>query len=276
MGGKAVDGKRIPKDIYLKICNLIIDYLKKEYQITAKCPKVLTSKLDFGDIDILIQKSDHFNPSNYNPTKDPFFNSKRVSINNYVISFEYQEYQVDFLFFSPQEYEMACFVYDFGDLKMFLGVIFKVVHIKTISTGMEIVVNYSDTEHDRLILTTDPTEILTFAGLDIPTYNNGFHCVDDICDWLYGSKLLRIAYAKKLFDNKQNNGRENKRALERRTYVELKQKFANRVESEYIDHEYLNSTFDRAISFFGKALEVDEMKKSTDWYFYTEKGSTLN
>ena len=127
MGGKLLQTERISKDKYHQLVQEITTHLILNYQeIKFHFPRNLKTKQDYGDVDILLFTKNQENV--INPKTDDLFKvTETVKHSEKMESFIYQKTQIDFIWFYEREeiFEMAKVWFDYGDLSMLLGVLWK-------------------------------------------------------------------------------------------------------------------------------------------------------
>ncbi|KAI8804681.1 hypothetical protein BJ742DRAFT_822932 [Cladochytrium replicatum] len=187
MGGSALkntETRRIPSTEYDRFKERVIEIVasKTSYDLIA-VPLSLRSKESHGDVDVVVAKTGEDGKEQMVVTwKDAMltlrkeFNSAEVFTNNDVVSFEFQQHQVDLIRVPARYFESTRFYFSWGDMSNLIGHVAKSLGLTYGTTGLyHVMVDGRspslEKEHRNVgtvMLTEDPVEALTFLGYPDP------------------------------------------------------------------------------------------------------------
>lgn len=151
--------------------------------------KYYSSKSDFGDMDFLLitDQSDWKNRiiEHFNLAKTQYHS------NGPVLSIGLDNFQIDIIHHKPEIARFAQYYYSFQDLGNLLGRIFHKMGMKLGHDGLWLVVRSKYSENqilDNILLSRDWDRVLDILGLDQEKYQNGFHDLVDIFEYVISSK----------------------------------------------------------------------------------------
>lgn len=252
MGGKAIGTERISREKYENICSAISNHIKSKYpEVSLHIPRTLPSKLDFGDVDILIYTEQAFEPE-----KDDFFASLKTIRNGFVHSIEYKGAQVDFLICnSLQVFELSKIWFDYGDLGMILGIICKKFRLKWSNSGLFL--RQDDSTSCEIALSSNWLKVFGFLGLDKDVFTAGFNSEEDIAEWISKSKLFQSNF----FAAADITHDEKRRTSTRPMYTKLKTMLAALPSQPEVSADDVR---DQALEFFDKKDEYYALLKDLE------------
>ena len=264
MGGALLGTERFPREKYTRI---ILDHFKTEYpsSVHIHLPRVLPSKLDFGDIDVLVfveQSTEGLPLVTINPITDVLFQAKEVVKNGNMTSFIWHEMQVDFIFFPNRcSFEIATTRFDYGDFSMVLGVMLKEFDLKWTSEGLFLKLP----PNTPFLMCTDWREAYKVLGLDPDRFTRGFESEDEIASYLSSSILFNPERYQK-DDEVEGNRDEKRRANTRKMYAVLKSKLAllERPAKESGGPITKDQFLKVALAAFGKEKEYGDLMEKLD------------
>jgi len=218
MGGSAFDNIEISRlniNTYTCLKNKIISVLQNNGII---CTHVIEApeKDSYGDIDIIYISGTYilnFIKSEFNII-DSISNSVISSV---AINYENNNYQVDFIKSSLEEYEIHKFYLSYGDMGNIIG---RMTNANGIKFGINGLYLYYYPNGDtsiatfKLHLSTNPFEICDFLNLNYDQYVNGFETLNDIFNWIIKCKYFN----KKLFNNDNLNTKYKHRIQTRKMF----------------------------------------------------------
>lgn len=170
------------------------------------------SKDSFGDMDILCLLDSRGLDFDYNNIIRETFNSKGVSRNDNVISFEYKEFQIDFILTLEENWETSKIYYSYNDLSQYIGKIANQFGLKFAVQGLKYQQNGFD-----IIITKDHNKALEFLGFDTERYNKGFESMDEIYKYVISSKYFSPEFFKLENLSKGQRDRDGRR----KNYIEF-------------------------------------------------------
>ncbi len=268
MGGnalKTVKTVRKNKDEYEIIKKEILEKIKGKLQceIVIEVP----NKLDFGDLDVL-----YINDDNLDIKKiiQETYNPKEIVHNGEVFSFDYNDFQIDFIRCKNKEkLNMAQFYFSYGDIGSIIGRISNYYGLKFGHRGLWLVlmentlesnkdVNMAET-YGKVKLSKIPKEICEFLDFDYIIWENGFKNKTEIFEWIVKSKYFK----KEIFNTL--NYEHRSRVVLRPFYKE----FLNFIEFDVSNIKKANlkegevkvNIQDYAIKHFKKEDKVEELHK---------------
>jgi len=275
MGGNAlkVHTRRYEKDEYLKIMSDVLRMLAN-YDIEAVIPDSYSNKETFGDLDVLIKsstvKTDIMEIINY------LFNPNEIYNNNNVKSFDFREFQIDFILVGDENWVTSINYFSFNDLGNFIGRISYQMGFRFGDYGLKLVYRHEDGGRKfSKIISKKPHKIYEFLGFDYGKYLEGFDEVEDIFAYVVSSKYFNP----KIFEYEQLNHQNKTRNKKRKNYelflqyVKDNPKGSNMTisaadGSEKSIHSFLHETY----VFGSKEDFVDKAEK----FFNTEIRSEIN
>lgn len=230
MGGTALVSKNVVtrrydaveyKILALEVMDLIkvnlieqpVKYLNK-YSVIAS----YANKPTFGDLDVLL----NFYISVESIQR--IFDSKAITVNGDVTSFEYKNFQIDFIVVKPEEYDFAKGYFAYNDLGNLMGRVAHQMGFKFGHKGLYFQFKHTSHKRENILVTQDFDSAINFLGFNVNSYYMGFNDLEDIFDYVYNSAYFNpnIFY----LDNRNNKAavRDAKRPTYTSflNYVELK------------------------------------------------------
>lgn len=201
MGGKLLakefnlPEKRIPKAEFLRISSEILQKLNlAEPNRRAKIIPYCSSKLDFGDLDLLCESfsGDKINWSDF-LTKE--FGCKPHKNGN-VYTIAYNDFQVDFILASSEIYNTALdyFSFEQGNIN---GVLARKLGFRYKHSGLflNVPLNYFSPElpaheYSEILVSRITRNIFDILGVDYEWFKAGFNNPTDIYDWVSTGKYF--------------------------------------------------------------------------------------
>jgi len=181
------DFLRIGKEIQERIG---IDFdLKVETQVVT----YYHTKPDHGDLDLLIKIDDYFHNTKIDIKTyiEEAFNPRKIHNNGGVYSFDYQNFQIDFIPVRQSKWETAKTYYSYDPLGNIMG---KTFHKFGLSYGWDGLFykfrNFNGRNSQNILLSTDAEKIFKFGGYNYERYLQGFETLEDILDFTIDSKFF--------------------------------------------------------------------------------------
>ena len=176
-------------------------YILNESSKYIICENVieLPNKESFGDLDILYINNPEIN---IRELVIKLFNPNEIVINGDVMSFDYDNFQIDFIKCKSKEnLEMAKFYFSNGDMGSIIGRIINYYGLKFGNSGLwlNLIEDTFSNENNinatkifgRIDLTNKPMEICKFLNLDYNKWFNGFKDKKEIFDWIISCKYYK-------------------------------------------------------------------------------------
>ena len=214
MGGNALDvpTRRYEKDEYVKIMGDVLRMLAN-YRIEAVIPDSYSNKETFGDLDVLIKsstvKKDIIEIINH------LFHPNEIYNNNNVKSFDFREFQIDFILVSDENWVTSINYFSFNDLGNFIGRISYQMGFRFGDYGLKLVYRHEDGGRKfSKIISKKPHKIYEFLGFDYEKYLEGFDEVEYIFAYVVSSKYFNP----KIFEYEQLNHQNRTRNKKRKNY----------------------------------------------------------
>ncbi len=250
-----------------------IDYEKIKQEICDKINNILTyhtisevpNKETFGDLDILYL----YNPKiNIREIIIELFKPNEIVTNGDVISFDYNNFQIDFI--QCENLDMAKFYFSYGDLGSIIGRIANYYGIKFGHNGLWI--NLLENTYDssitidnrniigKIILSNNPTIICDFFSYDYKKWETGFNSINEIFDWIVNSKYFKKDIF--LILNSEHRSRLKLRPMYLKfiNYLEIN---INNIEKANLKSAEIKINLqDYSIDYFNKKLDVDTIIKN--------------
>lgn len=268
MGGKAlkIETERKTTDEFNKIASVIIPIIENKLGIDTFIAKCYHNKETHGDMDILIKITHEFHNKSINLVnwiKDTF-NPIDINNNNGVVSFDYDNFQIDIIPMRESIWEIAKTWYSYDPFSNIAG---KTAHKKMLKYGSMGLTypfrNFNGRQSHNITVSRDPEKIFDFLGYSYDVFKEGFDEIEEIFDYVISGKYFN--YTTFLMENLRHIDR--KRNKKRKSYNEFLQYVdKNNIKKEYnfkAKDEYLNDIAE----FFPEAnlLEkIEELKIKDD------------
>ena len=185
MGGNALKNtktRRYNKEEFSLLVEEMQSILKDQFEQFFVIQSWKT-KESFGDMDVLIQPK---NNQNVIDIIKNLFNPNEIFSNGNCDSFDYKEFQIDFIKVSPENWETSCVYFRYGDLGNLMGVISKyVLGVKYGHDGLsfKFIDENSNQTYTEKCISKNPKEIFEFLGFDWSIFDAGFDSLEDACEY---------------------------------------------------------------------------------------------
>jgi len=218
--------------------------------------KCYNTKADHGDLDLLI-KVDIDTNINWNEYIKTAFNPKAVYSNGGVHSFDYKDFQIDFIPIKASNWEIAKTYFSFDPLGNIMG---KTYHKFGLSYGWEGLFykfrNFNGNNSADILLSADAKKIFEFGGYDYDRYLKGFETLEDILKFTidgkyFDSEMFKIENLKHL-DRKRNRKRGS-------YHIFLNYLTENNIVKEYPFDRNKDNYLDAINKFFPEADLMDKL-----------------
>jgi hypothetical protein len=238
MGGNLFKLGRIPKQEYLAIEKEIRQYLDRKLGNSYRIPRYYSSKLDFGDMDIVV--SDRIVSHNWFELRQEIINDLNISqyrSDGRVFSTVYRNLQIDY-FTAPEEFFESTYNYlSFNDLGNLIGKICRKFNLKYGERGLAYVYRRQLGNYKKdLLITTDFQKICFFLGLDYAHWQMGFETLQEVFNWAIASPYFSV-------QPYLEQAKTLERRVKHRTTI---QKFIEHIEARTItkSYQYLDNKAD--------------------------------
>lgn len=260
MGGNALKNvvtRRYARAEYFILKERILNKLQgriDQYDV----PKEFPCKESFGDLDVLLVcpptiKIEDLIKELFNPTE--------IHYNGDVYSFDFEEFQIDFIVTPKEQFDNAIVYLSYSDLGGLIGNICHKIGLKYGLQGlwMNVHTKESDptTTSTKLFLSTNVQQIFEFLGYDYQQYLQGFNDENQFFQWIISGKYFRRFY----FDEDQLNHAHRQRTSKRPIYIKfIAYLNAQQVPSNQIENqdELARDIRQQALIYFDKQHQYDQ------------------
>lgn len=195
MGGKALNKfgvftERKNTDEFNQVGYELINRVFYDLTLFTSVVKCYHTKADHGDLDLLIDV-----PANTNVNWVDYirktYQPQAINANGGVYSFDYKNFQIDFIPIPTSKWETAKTYYSYDPLGNIMGKTFHKFNLSYGWEGLTYKYRNDDGRNCRdILLTTDARKIFEFGGYDYDAYLKGFDTLKDIFDFCIGSKYF--------------------------------------------------------------------------------------
>jgi hypothetical protein len=169
------------------------------------------TKADHGDLDLLIKITPNLSV-NWKTYIQEIFKPQAIYNNGGVFSFDYKNFQVDFIPINASKWETAKVYYSYDPLGNIMG---KTFHKFGLSYGWEGLLykyrNFNGKNSQNILLTNDARAIFEFGGYDYDRYLKGFDTLEEIFQFAvdcynFDTEIFQMENLKSI-DKKRNRKR---------------------------------------------------------------------
>lgn len=230
MGGHALKIETVRKSTieFNKIFNEIEPKLKElnlEYFLT-KCYR---NKDSHGDMDILI-KNNIINTFEIVETIKKTFKPESINKNDKSISFNYDDFQIDFILINPDRYDFICKWYSYDPFANCCGKLAHKFGLKFATDGLYYVHrNAHGNIIETIFISDDFEKSLTFLGYDYKLFEKGFDDLEDIFNFVISSKY----FDNSIFLYENLNNRDRNRNRKRKTFNQFLKYINDNINKKY-------------------------------------------
>jgi hypothetical protein len=223
MGGKLFKLGTKNREEYFKIYQKVLDKLLWYSNHHARINLIPSyrNKQIFGDMDIMVCAGDidtnELITNRMDRTSPLFrlFGSTLIKKNGNVISFDYENFQIDLIFQKEKYYDSALVYYSYNDLGNLMGRVASKLGFRYGHFGLryDLYSNDRDQLIKKIELNLTSEEIFNFLGFNFQEWKNGFDELKDIYEYVTNSKYFNkdIFLYENL--NHQNRTRNKKRKV---------------------------------------------------------------
>jgi len=244
MGGKALNKygittERKNTEEFLRIGREIQEHIQFDFEFPVETAVVTCyhTKADHGDLDLLIKIGDRFHNERID-LKEYIriaFDPRAIHNNGGVYSFDYQNFQIDFIPIRESKWETAKVYYSYDPLGNIMG---KTFHKFGLSYGWDGLFykfrNFNGRLAKNILLTNDAERIYDFGGYDYQRYLQGFETLEDILKFAIDCKYFDA----EIFQMDNLKSIDKKRNRKRGSYhVFLKYLKDNNIDTRYDFHK---------------------------------------
>lgn len=192
MGGQAIKNtpvRRYQRAEYEVLKDKVIAQLQADFPLRkiAAIP-AYRSKESFGDLDILFEDSPRaLDLVSYLTER---FQPKEVVRNNHVISFAYQEFQIDLIGSSREDFDISLHYFSWNDLGNIIGRLYHKMGFKYGHDGLHYLFKADNYQFGEICLSKHIRPILAFADLDAERFLAGFDTLEAIFRYAASSSFF--------------------------------------------------------------------------------------
>lgn len=183
-------------------------------------PRFYHKKESFGDMDVIISM-EGFN-QNMREYIENTFKPNEIFHNGNAWSFDYKELQIDFITCAPEDYDSNYHYLAFNDLGNFMGRIAQKMGLKYGQEGLWYNHFHNGQKAGRIPVSKDYPKIFAYLDLSYDKWLEGFDTLEEIFEYVMGSKYFSADQFQLDQLNKINRERNAKRKsyMSFLTYVE--------------------------------------------------------
>lgn len=272
MGGKALNKYEVFTErkttnefheIFAKIENKLIHDLN----IVCARVKCYHNKKTHGDLDILLKIDHNFYNKNIDLKKyiKDIFNPTAIHTNGSVISFDYNNFQIDFIPISESNWEIAQVYYSYDPLGNAMGKTFHKLNLSYGWDGLKYKYrNFNGRNSHDITISKNPRKIFEFGGYNYDRYLKGFETIEEIFDFIIDGNFFNA----NIFRMENLNHIDRKRNRKRKSYHEfieyIDENKITKFHSFFNDKSLYNQLIDKYFpeaNFFEK---LNELNKKND------------
>lgn len=240
MGGSALNSQgvfteRKNTEDFLRIGNEIQANVFDSLGLKSSMVRCYHSKTDHGDLDLLVQLpmydftvGENFD---YPGWITKTFKPQAIHTNANVHSFDYQNFQIDFIKICNESWDTARIYYSYDPLGNIMG---KSYHKFGLSYGWDGLYykfrNFNGKNSQDILISTDPEKIFAFGDYDYQRYLQGFETLEEIYDFCINSKYFNFD----TFKMENLTQIDRKRNRKRKSYAAF---------LEYVNAKNIDKTF---------------------------------
>ena len=216
MGGKALNKygiyteRKSTEEFYI-IGQKISSIIEDNYPVNCSIVKCYHNKENHGDLDLLIRFEKDIR-INWRELIINRFNPKAINSNGNVYSFDYDNFQIDLIPISDNNWEIANVYYSYDPLGNIMG---KTFHKFGLSYGWDGLYykyrNFNGVNSQNILISKNPRKIFEFAGYNYDKYLKGFDDLKQIIEFAIDTKYFNSEIFQmenlKAIDKKRNRKR---------------------------------------------------------------------
>jgi hypothetical protein len=273
VGGKLVGAARMTPEEYREKTDRLLSALKvlvDKLGLTTIMP--FRKKESFGDIDLILQ---HKEGSELLVRKElerlgvtEYFESDGIDDPNF--SFNYENDQIDLMFFPEETFEVAKRYLSLNSLGMVIGMMCRHAGFKLGTKGLLMPVFHPERESSclaTLTVTTDFDEVLRFLEIDPKKHRDGFDTMREMHEYVSASKYFSSNFFTlgALNHNRRRKLKHNRMYIEIKEYLETRPELAREIlplpESLNRAYKHFPNLKGEVDSVLKKAFEDDAKRK---------------
>jgi len=201
--------------------------------ITSASVRCYRTKQNHGDLDVLIKIDSNFKKNKINLKNyiHDNFNPRVIHNNGGVMSFDYNNFQIDFIPIHESNWEIAQVYFSYDPLGNAMGKTFHKLNLSYGWDGLKYKYrNFNGRNSHDIVISKNPRKIFEFGGYDYDRYLEGFDTMEEIFDFIIDGKY----FDSEIFKMENLTAIDRKRNKKRGSY----HKFLN-----YIQDNNIKKTF---------------------------------
>ncbi len=229
MGGnalKTVSTRRLDAEVYHRLATQVADLLRETFGARAEVIPAYRQKADFGDLDVIVEKEKVLVPGDGYEALRAFAEkhgfAREFHANGSVLSYDHRTsasdeagFQVDLILTPAAEMDAALAYFSYNDLGNLIG---RTAHKMGFSYGHKgLLYPYREGTHlfRTIEITSDTDQALTFLGYAPERFHQGFENLQEIFDYVTGSRYFN----RDIFLLENRNHASRVRDRKRKTYA---------------------------------------------------------
>lgn len=248
MGGNAIpDAKRVSSREFNSVKRAMCEIIPQTLGILTRYAIIpsYSEKDSHGDMDILV--CDRYLPENWRDKLNSVFSPMEDPIpfvhNGPVTSFSFDGFQVDIILSDESTFDFSLGYFAYNDLGNLIGRIAHAANFKFGHDGLWYPVRNGTYKHSDILVTKDFYKAIEVLGFDVNTWDRGFPNLEEIFEFVAGSKYFQSA----MFPLEHRSHTARVRDAKRKTYTE----FLKWIDREVpLDGQAPRAVFDKVSSTF--------------------------
>ena len=242
---------------YRKNIEDVMNFFQIEYEI----PLYYRDKKDFGDLDIIIKNTVPIEKLLHIFSDCECHYDKSET----VVSFNYENFQIDFIRVNPEDFGIAFHYFSYNDLGNLIGQIAKYKHLKFGFDGLKYNHYVKGQKLGSINISKNIDDILRFLDLDPIKFHQGFDSMKEVFDYVVKSKYFNpYAYDMEPYGydkagvalyrlNKINRDRNSKRKTYQEWLEYVKRYKTGEDNYTFRDKRNIEDVYDEIDKFFPKS-----------------------
>lgn len=258
MGGKALKVETVRKntnELY-RIYNEISPIIVKELGVDTHLVKFYHKKETHGDLDILLRVDRQL--PNLVDFVESTFKPNDIHNNGGVVSFDYDNFQVDLIPIRVSNWEVAKCFFSYDPKGNLMG---KIAHSFGFKYGFEGLIypmrNFNGRISKDIVLSKDNHKIFDFLGLDYSVYEKGFDTMEEIFNFIINGKYFNS----KKYDMENLTSIDRKRNRKRKSYQDFLKYLSDNNINKSFDFQPKEYYLEVANSYFPESNLLDQIEK---------------
>ena len=214
------------------------------------------TKADHGDLDLLIKIPEQTN-IDLRKYIEKTFKPLAINANGGVYSFDYENFQIDFILINESNWEIAKHYFDYDCCGNIMG---KTYHKFNLSYGGEGMYykfrNFNGRNSSNILISKDPRKIFEFGGYDYDRYLLGFETLEEIFKFCIDGKYFDA----EMFQFENLKHIDKKRNRKRASYhIFLKYLSDNNIKTDYKFEKNKDSYLPMIAEYFAESGLIKKM-----------------